>query len=86
MNQKSCQSCGMPLVDESLLGTESDGITSKDYCKFCYVNGEFYKPDETIEEMIKTCIPFMVKEGIPEMKARKQLELLLPNLKRWKNK
>ncbi|MGL1890819.1 MAG: zinc ribbon domain-containing protein [Spirochaetaceae bacterium] len=86
MSQELCQSCGMPLSDESLFGLESNGIKSEEYCKFCYVNGNFNKPDETLEEMIISCIPFMVKEGITDTEARKNLELLLPKLKRWSNK
>lgn len=84
MDKKLCQSCGMPLTEESHFGTEVSGEFSKDYCKYCYNNGEFNKPDETMDEMIKTCIPFMVKEGIPEIKAKEQLELILPNLNRWR--
>lgn len=83
MNQKMCQSCGMPLVDESLLGLECNGIKNEDYCKFCYIDGIFAKPDENLKEMINSCIPFMLKEGFTETKARKQLESLLPKLKRW---
>ena len=33
MNNKICQSCGMPLVSESDLGTNLDGSINNDYCK-----------------------------------------------------
>lgn len=41
MENKICQSCGMPIVSSGQLGTEKDGSTNNDYCKYCYENGEF---------------------------------------------
>ena len=84
MEQKICQSCGMPLTGIELLGTKKDGSRSDDYCKYCYTNGKFPKPDETMEQMLDTCIPFMVQQGMDKSAARKSLESILPNLKRWK--
>ena len=40
MEQKFCQSCGMPLTQE-ILGTNADGSKNKDYCIYCYKNGKF---------------------------------------------
>lgn len=80
---KRCQSCGMPMEDASLYGTNADGSKSEEYCKYCFTNGAFYKPNETMEEMITTCIPFMVEEGMTEDEAREKLEKILPTLKRW---
>ena len=85
MEQKLCQSCAMPLTGADLLGTEKNGEKNEDYCKHCYVDGAFNSPNETMEEMIDTCIPFMVKEGMDKDLARKSLEAVLPTLKRWKN-
>jgi hypothetical protein len=81
--EKVCQSCGMPMSDESLFGTNENGSTNEEYCKYCYGNGAFYK-DETMEEMIETCIPFMVEQGMPAEQAKEILENTLPQLKRWK--
>ena len=39
-NTPFCQSCGMPLTDEGLLGTEKDGAKAPDYCIYCYKDGE----------------------------------------------
>ena len=39
MKNKICQSCGMPIADDKLLGTNKDGSINKDYCKYCYQNG-----------------------------------------------
>lgn len=79
-----CQSCGMPLENEEIFGKNADGTPNEEYCIYCYPNGAFNKPDETLEEMIATCIPFMQKEGFSEEDARKHLEATLKNLKRWK--
>lgn len=85
MMTNMCQSCGMPMgsTDEHY-GTEKDGSKSKDYCKYCYKEGAF-SSDQTMEEMIKTCIPF-IKEDQPEMTDQAISEMmnqLLPTLKRW---
>jgi len=41
MEQKFCQSCGMPLTAD-LLGTNADGSRNMDYCIFCYKDGRLY--------------------------------------------
>ncbi|MEY7999855.1 zinc ribbon domain-containing protein [Clostridium sp. Mt-5] len=84
MEQKYCQSCGMPLSEE-FYGTESNGMKSDEYCIYCYENGAFKQPDLTMEEMIETCIPFMKEKGMEEDEARSLMENCLPNLKRWKS-
>lgn len=38
--QLICQCCGMPLED-SVISKEKNGVFNEDYCKFCYVDGEF---------------------------------------------
>ncbi len=49
-----CQSCGMPLrEDKNGGGTEEDGSLSKMYCSSCYENGEFKRPQISLEEMQK---------------------------------
>lgn len=77
-----CQSCGMPMEDKTLYGHDSNGDLNKDYCKYCYENGEFAQ-NCTMEEMIETCIPFMAENGMPPDEARKILTESLPKLKRW---
>lgn len=79
-----CQSCGMPLTDEALRGTCADGSRSADYCRYCYQGGRFSR-DETVEDMIESCIPFMTEGGaMTEAEARKKLSEELPRLKRWR--
>lgn len=75
-----CQSCGMPLGDDSLLAREADGALSETYCKFCYVDGHFAN-DCTMEEMVEQCAPHL---GLAdEAEARAYMQRLLPTLSRW---
>lgn len=83
MNTDLCQSCGMPLADEELFGREKNGDRNKEYCKHCYDEGGFINPDESLKEMIESCVPFMVKDGMTEAQAEETLTNLLPRLKRW---
>lgn len=86
MSNNVCQSCGM-IMEEHERGTNFDGSVSEDYCKYCFNDGKFGK-DETMEEMIESCIPFRVneQEGIDQEAARKEMLRTFPNLKRWKMK
>ena len=84
MKTKFCQSCSLPL-DEDSLGTNADGSRNTDYCKYCYENGEFTQ-DCTMEEVIDVCVPYVVATipNMTEETARTQLTKLFPTLKRWK--
>ena len=66
MEQKFCQSCGMPLTNE-VLGTNADGSKNEDYCMYCYKDGKFLQ-DCTMEEMIEHCAQFVseVNKGLPQ--------------------
>ena len=81
-NMPICQSCAMPMTDD-LFGTNADGTPNHEYCKYCYANGEFTHPDMTMDDMIKTCVPFMVEQGMTEEVAHDLLKESLPKLKRW---
>lgn len=81
MSEHICQSCAMPMNAEDF-GTNKDGSTNAEYCKYCLVDGEF-QGESTLEGMIASCIPFMVEEGRTEAEARAMLEASLPQLKRW---
>ncbi len=82
-----CQSCGMPLTDPTLRGSEADGSPSKHYCKYCYQNGKF-TGDMTMEQMIDFCAPMMTKEnpGMTEADAKEQMHKFFPQLLRWREK
>ena len=79
-----CQSCSMPM-DEEYFGTNADGTANNEYCKYCYVDGEFTQPDITMAEMIDICVPHMVEQGMEAETARSLLEETLPLLKRWQS-
>ena len=88
MEQKFCQSCGMPLTDE-ILGTNADGSKNEDYCIYCYRDGKFLQ-DCTMEEMIEHCAQFVgaVNEGMEKPITKEEyiglMKTYFPQLKRWR--
>ncbi len=79
-----CQSCGMPLGD-GFFGTEKDGGQTQTYCKFCYQEGAFVQPDIPMEVMIQMSVDNMISElNLPEEKAHRLANEMIPKLKRWK--
>lgn len=83
MEKLYCQSCGMPMETEQVLGTNADGSLNQDYCVYCYQKGAFLEPNITIQEMVDFCIPILVKEGFEEHAAQTMVQELIPKLKRW---
>lgn len=84
-DMKICQSCGMPMLDDDMFGTNADGTFNDEYCKYCYTAGAFVMPDATLNDMIEECLPHMVEQGMEADDARKLLEEALPMLKRWQS-
>ncbi len=82
---KFCQSCGMPMTEEHIHGTEEDGTRSKDYCSYCYQGGKFVS-EMTMEEMIDFCAKPMAASnpGMTEEQAKAQMRQFFPMLLRWK--
>ena len=80
---KICQSCAMPMDDESLFGTNADGSRNSDYCIYCYKDGEFLQ-QATMEEYIEMMIPFSDQAGMTPQQMREFCEKVYPTLKRWK--
>ena len=80
-----CQSCGMPLSEAfGNYGTLADGSNHPEYCIFCFKDGAFTQPHQTMDEMIQSSIENMTKEqGMPEDKARELAYAFIPRLKRW---
>ena len=84
-----CQSCGMPLENNEMKGTEKNGTKSDDYCVYCYANGSFTRK-MTMEEMIRTNIQYLDQwiesTGVrmTEEEAIIELRKYLPTLKRWR--
>lgn len=80
-----CQSCGMPMETEEVFGRNADGSKNQDYCFHCFKDGKFNSPNETVEEMIETCVPFYAEaQKVSKEEARKALKEILPQLKRWR--
>ena len=80
-----CQSCGMPIAQPELQGTEADDTKSEDYCVYCYQNGQFTQPDATLEEMIEISAQAWAEQdpNVNIEQAKAQLAGLLPSLERW---
>lgn len=85
MEEKYCQSCGMPMgTTDELYGTNADQSKSEDYCEYCYKNGE-YTADTSMEQMIEFCIPHVATSNpnLSKDDARKMMNEFFPSLKRW---
>ena len=88
MEQKFCQSCGMPLSVE-MSGTNSDGSKNGDYCKYCFCEGRFVQ-EYSMDEMIEHCAQFLdeVNKHLPKPITREQyisqMHQYFPQLKRWR--
>jgi len=86
MQEKFCESCGMPMGEtDEMYGTEKNESKSTDYCKHCYDNGAFTNPNATLDETIDFVGAMMVKDfGFSPEDAMEQCKTGIPNLKRWK--
>lgn len=80
-----CQSCGMPIeASFNNLGTEADGTPASEYCMFCYQNGSFTNPTQTVDEMVQSSIDFMTAEfKMPVGQASQMSNDVIRKLKRW---
>ena len=86
-NKSRCQSCGMPISAEfGNLGTNADGSLHSEYCVFCFSNGDFTNPNQTLEEMIQSSIENMTNDlQMPLEQATNLANSFIPTLKRWQN-
>ena len=83
MENKICQSCGMPIISNEQLGTNKDKSRNEDYCIYCYKDGEFIDK-VTMEEYIEMCSQFGSQAGMTNEEMKKHCKKLFPTLKRWK--
>ena len=81
--QKICQSCAMPMNDESIFGTNKNGSKNSDYCIYCYKDGEFLQ-HATMEEYIEMMVPFASQANMTGNQMREYCQKVYPTLKRWK--
>ena len=80
-----CQSCGMPISAEfNNLGTDAQGDSVSEFCIFCFKDGDFINPNQTLDEMIQSSIANMTGEqNMPEEKAKEMANSFIPKLRRW---
>ena len=76
-----CQCCGMPLED-GIISHEKDGTLNRDYCKWCYADGEYMYSN--MDDLIEICVKNMVSAEHPESEVREYLRSALPQLDYWK--
>lgn len=76
-----CQCCGMPLEDSNI-SKETDGFFNEEYCKWCYVDGEYMYHD--MDDLIDVCVKHMVNEEFSSEQARAYMKEILPKLDYWK--
>ncbi|MFC4652379.1 zinc ribbon domain-containing protein [Lactococcus nasutitermitis] len=87
IKQAICQSCGMPIADNSYKGTEADGTFSADYCIYCYNQGRFMQSDISFEEMLEKGRKGLDATPMPKIQKwlfKKLYPIQLKSLKRWK--
>lgn len=88
MEQKFCQSCGMPLNNSADFGTNTDNGKNEDYCTYCYQNGAFTQT-LTMDQMIEHCSQFVDEfnadspQKLTKEQAISQMKEYFPQLKRW---
>lgn len=83
--ERYCQSCGMPMTEESLFGTNADNSKNSEYCTYCYQKGSF-TDNYTMEEMIDFCLSYEKKSGAVRDwdTVKSDMMKYYPTLKRWK--
>ena len=83
-----CQSCGMYLANDEDRAQAADGTPETDWCKWCVEDGELVNPEESMEELIERCAPYMVESGSFKTvdEAASLLGVVLPQLKRWRER
>ncbi len=77
-----CQCCGMPL-DDSSISRETDGAFNEEYCKWCFVDGNFVYTN--MDDLINFCVEHMSNENWPQEQVRAYMEEMLPKLNYWKS-
>jgi methionyl-tRNA synthetase len=87
MDKLFCQSCGMPLENDDVIGTNKDYSKNNDYCIYCYKNGNFTE-NVSMDEMIEISLRHMKElfkdnPDFDEKAALDNMKSFFPKLKRW---
>jgi len=78
-----CQCCGMPMYEDSVISKDIDGSFNEDYCKWCYVDGEFVY--DSLQDLIAFLVPQMSSQyDMAEADVYQMFSEFLPKLKHWK--
>lgn len=78
-----CQCCGMPMYEDSVISKDVEGYFNEDYCKWCYVDGEFVY--DSLQDLIAFLVPQMSSQyGMAEEDVYQMFSEFLPKLKHWK--
>ncbi len=76
----------MPL-EEDLFGTNKNKSLNEEFCKFCFKNGRYIKPNLKLKDAIEFSIDHMItKLKINREEAEFLAYKTIPNLERWKKK
>ena len=73
-------------IDESAanFGTEADGSATSEYCMFCYQNGGFTDPQQSLDEMVASSVNFMTENlRFSAAEAAELSNNVIRKLKRW---
>lgn len=81
--QLFCQCCGMPLNEDEMISREPDGTFNEDYCKWCFVDGNFVYG--SVDELVSFLIKHMPNsDNLSDDERRQQISQHLLQLKHWK--
>lgn len=73
----------MPITSDEQLGTNNDGSINRDYCKYCFTNGDFIDK-VSMEKYVEMCSQFGEQAGMTNEEMKEYCTKLFPTLKRWK--
>ena len=79
-----CQSCGTSIGQIIEFGTYRDGSVNTDYCVHCFEEGKFIRKNISLEQKFALNMELAAKLEKARSRAIKELNLVLPNLKRWR--
>jgi hypothetical protein len=75
----------MPIEESAgNFGTEADGSASDEYCSFCFRDGEFTNPHQTVDGMVASSVDFMTANlGFTVAEATELSNNVIRKLRRW---
>ena len=79
-----CECCSRPMRSAHDFGTNKDGSVSQEYCDCCLADGNWLKPEVTMQELVDRCVDIWENNNIAIAEdARPDFNKLFPTLKRW---